>query len=141
MVLSEELIKNIPLAILTGLGAYGGFPQPPRWFVKLSLYRLFNFIILWVLIFQGGGGQSPRLTTVVAISIYLIMEGTKVAETTYHKMNPGPTKKPEINNDEVIQDLQQQLSQITQKLRQRQQQQQKQQQQQIQKEQYSEDYS
>ena len=34
--LNPELLEAVPLAVLTGLGAYGGFPQPPRWWFSTT---------------------------------------------------------------------------------------------------------
>ena len=59
--LSPEVLESIPLAILTGLGAYGGFPRPPYWWARLSRFRVMQFITLWILIYQGGGKEQTLL--------------------------------------------------------------------------------
>lgn len=79
--LNPELLEAVPLAVLTGLGAYGGFPQPPRWWKKLSNFKLMNFIVLWILIYQGGGRTHAVLTTVVSIVIFTVMEVSKLLES------------------------------------------------------------
>ena len=78
--LSPEVLESIPLAILTGLGAYGGFPRPPYWWARLSRFRVMQFITLWILIYQGGGKEHLIITTVVAVVIFAIMEISKAIE-------------------------------------------------------------
>ena len=78
--ISNELLEAVPLAILTGLGAYGGFPQPPRWWQKLSNFKLMNFIVLWILIYQGGGRSHAILTSIISILIFTVMEVSKYFE-------------------------------------------------------------
>ena len=46
------------LAIATALGAYGGFPDPPSWWKNLSKRKEFQFLTLWILVFQGGGNAE-----------------------------------------------------------------------------------
>tara|TARA_A100001015_G_scaffold48600_1_gene53692 strand:- start:2187 stop:2585 length:399 start_codon:yes stop_codon:yes gene_type:complete len=103
--ITENQIKKIPLALLTGLGAYGGFPTPPNWFQKMAKFRGFQFIVLWILVFQGGGGESILLTSIVSIFIYLIMEISKVIE----RKNTHQIKQE--NNQQIKQENTQQIKQ------------------------------
>ena len=102
--ITENQIKKIPLALLTGIGAYGGFPTPPKWFQKMSKFRGFQFIVLWILVFQGGGGESILLTSIVSIVIYLIMEISKFIESKFKKENTQQIKQEntELNNNSLI---------------------------------------
>lgn len=81
--MSGELLQSVPIAILTGLGAYGGFPQPPKWWKRLSRFKLMNYILVWVLIYQGGGGGNIYLTTAVSLVIFIVMEVSKIIEGDY----------------------------------------------------------
>ena len=60
--------KQIILAFATLIGAFGGFPSPPRQFTELSGNEWFRWLMVAILVFQGAGGQDPRLAaTVTAI--------------------------------------------------------------------------
>ena len=57
--------KQIALAFATLIGAFGGFPEPPRQFTELARNEWFRWLMVAVLVFQGAGGQDPRLAAVV----------------------------------------------------------------------------
>ena len=73
------------LAIATALGAYGGFPEAPEWWQTLSKTNAFQFICLWILVFQGGGGQEYLWTTVITMTVYVFMEITKTFSVSIKK--------------------------------------------------------
>ena len=62
--------KQIVLALFTALGAYGGFPNPPKWWTKLTKYLFVRILCLWALIYQGGGNADITLTTVTTLVIF-----------------------------------------------------------------------
>jgi len=62
------------LAIATALGAYGGFPTPPEWWTNLSKNELFQFVTLWLLIYQANGDGEFKWTTLVACVVYFGMK-------------------------------------------------------------------
>ena len=57
--------RQIILAFATLIGAFGGFPEPPRQFTELARNEWFRWLMIAVLVFQGAGGQDPRLAAVV----------------------------------------------------------------------------
>ena len=61
-------------AVLTALGAYGGFPQPPQWWSDLAQQDVFQFAALWVLVFQGNGKQDVTFTTIIAAGVFAAMK-------------------------------------------------------------------
>jgi len=61
------------IAIATALGAYGGFPTPPEWWNNLTKYKLFQFLTLWTLVYQGGGSAEYLWTTVVTAIVFFGM--------------------------------------------------------------------
>ena len=63
-------IKQIVLALFTALGAYGGFPNPPKWWTKLTKFLIVRILCLWALIYQGGGNADIKLTTIITIVIF-----------------------------------------------------------------------
>ena len=44
--------------IATVLGAWGGFPKPPRVFLELTKYELFRWFLVFVLAYQGGADEE-----------------------------------------------------------------------------------
>ena len=70
-------MKNIyawQLALATALGAYGGFPKAPNWWIELSKYRLFQFFTLWLLIYsRNKNGKEYLWTTFIAVIVYSVM--------------------------------------------------------------------
>jgi hypothetical protein len=67
----------LPLA--TGLGAWGGFPQPPAVFKKLSNNEMFQNLMFFVLLWQGGSGQDVQISAIVTVLFYVV---TKLLSTT-----------------------------------------------------------
>ena len=59
--------RQIALAFATLIGAFGGFPEPPRQFTELARNEWFRWLMIAVLVFQGAGGQDPRLAAVVTL--------------------------------------------------------------------------
>ena len=70
-------MKNIfawQLAIATALGAYGGFPKAPRWWIKLAEYQVFQYFTLWLLVFsRTKGGNEYVWTTLITTIIFFTM--------------------------------------------------------------------
>ena len=65
---------TIGLALMTAVGAMGGFPTPPRQFTELTRDESFRYLLLWTLIYQGGGSQDPKLSTLATVLVYAIMQ-------------------------------------------------------------------
>ena len=60
------------LALATGIGAYGGFPKPPKAFEKFAKTELAQWTLVFVLLYQGGAGQDVRFAISVTIAMYII---------------------------------------------------------------------
>ena len=63
-------MKQIVLALFTALGAYGGFPNPPKWWTQITKYMIVRVLCLWALIYQGGGNADIVLTTITTLVIF-----------------------------------------------------------------------
>ena len=59
--------KQLILPLATAIGAYGGFPNPPRVFSEL-----FRWALVWVLIYQGGSGQDSKLALLVTALMFAL---------------------------------------------------------------------
>jgi hypothetical protein len=68
---------TIGLSIMTAIGAFGGFPAAPKQFNDLVKDELVQYAMLWILIYQGGGSQDPKLTTMVTVLVYAVMQMIK----------------------------------------------------------------
>ena len=85
-----ELLKNIfslkhLLTIIgllgTGIGAFGGMPQPPKLLIKITEIKIVQWLLVYVLIWQGAGGYDELLSlygTFILFVLYYSIE--KLAE-------------------------------------------------------------
>lgn len=60
------------LAVCTMLGAFGGFPEPPKSFTSLTQYKVVQWALLYVLLYQGGAGEDPVFAGVITGITFLI---------------------------------------------------------------------
>jgi hypothetical protein len=65
---------SILLVIATIMGAFGGFPQPPKIFQRLSEYQLVQWFLVFVLAYQGGAGQNSRLALLSTLAIFVVYQ-------------------------------------------------------------------
>ena len=78
--ISRTIGLSILVAFVTGLGGFGGFPQTPILFKQLYEYfPSIRWFILFLLIWQGGGGASFTkkaffLSIITTLIIYLIYQ-------------------------------------------------------------------
>ena len=67
----KQFIFVLLAAIGTGIGAFGGFPKPPKLFRQLiSKYEALRWLLLFILIWQGSGGGANFNWTSVSTSIF-----------------------------------------------------------------------
>lgn len=92
-----SLFSHILIATATGLGAFGGFPDPPKIFKNLIKNEIVKWILLAILIWQGGGGASSNPVKDVVITSLItgvMYVGKKVLDKTYDTIKPeNETKK------------------------------------------------
>ena len=65
-------LEQMVLPLATAIGAYGGFPDPPRFFNNLVRNEFFRYVLLAVLIYQGGAGQDIKLSVLVTFVIFAL---------------------------------------------------------------------
>jgi hypothetical protein len=75
--LGFKSLQNLLLVIVgllaTGIGAFGGLPQPPKLFVDITQrYELLQWILVYVLIWQGAGGYDEYLSLLGTISLFIL---------------------------------------------------------------------
>jgi hypothetical protein len=76
----KTLGPKLVLPALTLLGAWGGFPTPPKSFSFLAKNRFFQYFFLWVLVMQGGASADPDLSLVAVLIFVLFAELVKYFE-------------------------------------------------------------
>lgn len=76
----QKLLKTefwtVVLVTCTILGAFGGFPEPPKVFLKLTKYQPVQWLLVFVLVYQGGAGQDPLLAiaaTAITFVLYTLL--------------------------------------------------------------------
>ena len=69
--IKRQFIFIVLAAIGTGIGAFGGFPEPPKLFRQLILkYEALRWLLLFILIWQGSGGGANFSWISVSTSIF-----------------------------------------------------------------------
>lgn len=72
--------SKLIMPMLTLIGAWGGFPDSPQIFKKITEYRIFQYLFLWVLVMQGGASADPGLSFISVIIFVIITELLKSTE-------------------------------------------------------------
>ncbi len=65
-------IQTLVLSVATALGAWGGFPSPPRGFNRLVNNEIIQYGLVWVLLWQGGGSQNWKLCSLITGAMYAL---------------------------------------------------------------------
>lgn len=76
----KVLGPKLVLPMLTLIGAWGGFPEPPKSFKKITQNRFFQYFFLWVLVMQGGASADADLSLVAVLIFVFISEIIKKYE-------------------------------------------------------------
>ena len=63
-------VSQLVLAFATGIGAFGGFPEPPAVFKEAIKNELVQWALVFVLLYQGGAGQDVKLALLVTAAMY-----------------------------------------------------------------------
>jgi hypothetical protein len=67
-----ENIKKYHVAIFTCIGALGGFPKLPKIIERIFENKLINWLMVYILIYQGGGNENIIVSSVITIILYII---------------------------------------------------------------------
>ena len=64
-------------ALATALGAFGGFPEPPKLLKQIMSFPSVKWFLLFILIWQGGGGSGLNyndllISFITVLLIYII---------------------------------------------------------------------
>lgn len=75
-------IWKILLVTCTIVGAFGGFPQPPKAFVKAANYQLIQWGLVFVLAYQGGAGEDPLFAAAATAITFVLYKFVRALEGT-----------------------------------------------------------
>lgn len=66
-------VASLTLPLFTATGAFGGMPTPPKLFSDLAKQVWFQWLMVWVLVMQGGGGMDVTLSTITVVVTFIIV--------------------------------------------------------------------
>lgn len=70
--LDRFTVWNIVLGFATALGAFGGMPAVPKAFEWLTSWIVFKWVMVFVLIYQGGGGEDVFFSLAITLIVFII---------------------------------------------------------------------
>ena len=71
--LSTKTAFTIISVLATAVGAFGGMPPAPKVLVtSVQRFPLLQWLLLFVLIWQGGGGQDVSISAMGTLLVYVI---------------------------------------------------------------------
>jgi len=65
-------VDTLQLPLATAVGAFGGFPAAPKLFQDLTQHMWFQWLMVFVLVWQGGSGQDATLAAVTTVVLFLV---------------------------------------------------------------------
>ena len=80
----DQLLKHgiwkLLLVTCTIVGAFGGFPTPPKIFSNLATYQIVQWGLVFVLAYQGGAGEDPLLAAAATAATFVLYKVIKYME-------------------------------------------------------------
>lgn len=64
-------VQQMVLVMATAIGAFGGFPKPPRVFNSLAQNEMVQWALVFVLCYQGGSGQDVKMAALATAVMYV----------------------------------------------------------------------
>ncbi len=68
----KNYIHPIATVLLAWAIAANGFPQPPQIFKNLAQNELFQYFLVFVLVYQGGARQDIGMALMVTVGLFLL---------------------------------------------------------------------
>jgi hypothetical protein len=87
--ISQKSVKHLTTSFATGMGAFGGFPTPPKIFQDWLRNPYFQWFLVFVLIWQGGGGGADFTYHNIVISIgttFILYIAKQFLDSNYDKL-------------------------------------------------------
>jgi hypothetical protein len=87
--------KNLVLNICTAIGAFGGMPDPPKFFTFfVDNIPGFKWLMTIILIYQGGGEQDILLAMQIALGFFVLKYSTDLIWDFFYNDNNNNNKTP-----------------------------------------------
>jgi hypothetical protein len=67
-------VDALTLPLATAVGAFGGFPAAPKVFQDLAANMWFQWLMVFVLVWQGGSGQNATVAAVATVVLFLVAQ-------------------------------------------------------------------
>lgn len=68
------------LPLITAVGAWGGFPNPPRVVQRLFAHKIVQYAMVFMLVYQGGSNQDLMVSAIVTAVIFVITKGLNMLD-------------------------------------------------------------
>lgn len=68
------------LPLISAIGAWGGFPSPPRVVQRLFSHKLVQYAMVFMLVYQGGSDQDLMVSAIVTAFIYVLTKGLNMLD-------------------------------------------------------------
>lgn len=81
---------TILLVTATIVGAFGGFPEPPKAFSNLATFKPVQWALVFVLAYQGGAGQDPVLAAAATAATFVLYTVVRAFEQGDVNVNIDP---------------------------------------------------
>ena len=80
MLINKQMIMMVATMIATAIGSFGGFPEPPQIFMDMAKYEPFKWLMMFVLILQGGGGFDIKNSLIGTALVFAVYKGVRYME-------------------------------------------------------------
>lgn len=80
-------LSTILTAFATLIGVVGGFPTPPKLFIKLTKFKLVQWLLVFFLVYQGGGDQEIVFSLIMTFTLFIIYKIFYYFENKENKEN------------------------------------------------------
>lgn len=82
--MKQAAIQKYMLPLATAVGAWGGFPDPPRIVTEtLFKHKWIQYLMLFVLIWQGGSNQDAMVAGVATAIMFIVKKALNYLEQRY----------------------------------------------------------
>lgn len=65
-------MQNLLLATSTLIGAWGGFPDSPKIFKKITENIFVQYFLVFILLYQGGTNQDITLSLIMTLVFFIV---------------------------------------------------------------------
>ena len=72
MKFNKLFFLNIASALVTLLGVLGGFPRLPKSIQKIITYRPIQWLLVYIMLYQGGGDEDILFTFMMTFMLFII---------------------------------------------------------------------